>query len=94
MAWVKSASTREIAEAVTPYFTGTTVEENTVVVERFRASGAPIWSESTEVDRAGLAKFQEIMVAGSTLPADKVLPYETIVTTVFSSKAQQKVAAK
>jgi NitT/TauT family transport system substrate-binding protein len=93
-AWMKTASARDIAEAVTDYFPGISLEENIAVVDRFRASGAPIWSETTEVDRAGLAKFQGVMVAGGTLPTDKVLPYDTIVTEEFSRQAQQRLAPK
>jgi NitT/TauT family transport system substrate-binding protein len=93
MAWMKTASAKEVADAVSPFFPGLSLEDNVAVIDRFRATGAPIWSETTEVDRAGLAKFQEIMVVGGTLPADKVVPYDTIVTTRFSKAAQERLAA-
>ena len=40
----------------------------------------PIWADSTIVDKAGLAKAQEIMVVGGVLPADKKVAYDKIVT--------------
>jgi NitT/TauT family transport system substrate-binding protein len=82
--WMRTASTAEVADAIKSYFPGVSADENVAVVERFRNSGAPIWSDLPQVDPAGLAKIQEIMVSGGTLPADKVLPYDTIVDASFA----------
>jgi NitT/TauT family transport system substrate-binding protein len=94
MAWMKTASSPEIAAAVSSFFPGLSLEDNIAVIDRFRATGAPIWSETTEVDRAGLAKFQEVMVAGGTLPPDKIVAYDTIVTNQFSKTAQQRLTSR
>jgi NitT/TauT family transport system substrate-binding protein len=93
-AWTKTATTPEIAEAVAPFFPGLTQAENVAIIARFREYGAPIWAETPEVDRDGLAKFQTVMVTAGTLPADKVLPYETIVAADFARQAMQKAAPK
>ncbi|MGA7487139.1 MAG: ABC transporter substrate-binding protein [Xanthobacteraceae bacterium] len=93
-AWMKSASEKDVAEAVAPFFPGLTVEDNIAVVSRYRTVGVPIWATSTVVDPAGLAKAEEIMVVGGVLPADKKVDYDKIVTTSFAEKAQQKFASK
>jgi NitT/TauT family transport system substrate-binding protein len=92
--WVMAASDQEVAEAVAPFFPGLTIADNVTVVRRYRSIGEPIWATSTVVDRAGLAKAEEIIVVGGILPADKKVPYDKIVTTVFAEKAQQKIAGK
>ncbi|HEY8578464.1 MAG TPA: ABC transporter substrate-binding protein, partial [Beijerinckiaceae bacterium] len=93
-AWAKTASPKEIAEAIAPYFPQLPLEDNIAVVERYRTIGVPIWAETTIMDKGGLAKAQEIMVVGGVLPQDKVVPYEKIVTTDFAAKAQAKLATQ
>jgi NitT/TauT family transport system substrate-binding protein len=93
-AYIKTASDKDIAEAIAPFFPGLTVDDNIAVVHRYRNLGEPIWAESTVVDPAGLAKAQEIMVIGGVLPADKKVAYDKIVTNAFAEKAQQKYASK
>jgi len=93
-AYIKTATDKDIAEAIAPFFPGLTVDDNIAVVHRYRNLGEPIWAESTVVDPAGLAKAQEIMVVGGVLPADKKVGYDQIVTKAFAEKAQQKLASK
>ena len=90
-AWVQSADTKDIAAAIMPYFPALSMEDNIAVVSRYRNIGVNIWADSTIVDKAGLAKAQEIMVIGGVLPADKTVAYENIVTTEFAQKAQAKL---
>jgi NitT/TauT family transport system substrate-binding protein len=93
-AWVKTASAKDIAEAIAPFFPGVTIDENIAVVNRYRTVGVPIWATSTIVDEGGLAKAQEIMVVGGVLPADKKISYDKLVTTTFANAAEKKFAAK
>ncbi|RKE70811.1 ABC transporter substrate-binding protein [Pseudorhodoplanes sinuspersici] len=93
-AWVATASEKDIAEAIAPYFPGLSLDDNIAVVSRYRSAGVPIWASSTSVDEGGLAKAQEIMIMGGVLPADKKVPYEKIVTTTFSGAAEKKSASK
>jgi NitT/TauT family transport system substrate-binding protein len=93
-AWMKTASEKDVAEAISPFFPGLTLEDNIAVVSRYRTVGVPIWATSTIVDPAGLAKAQEIMVVGGVLPADKKVDYDKIVTNIYADKAQQKFASK
>ena len=93
-AWMKTASEKDVAEAIAPFFPGLSLEDNIAVVSHYRTVGVPIWATSTIVDPAGLAKAQEIMVVGGVLPADKKVDYDKIVTNVYAEKAQQKFASK
>ena len=86
--WMKSATDEQIADAVAPHFPGLPKEDNVASIKRFRTSGAPIYSDDPVVDRAGMAKLQEVMVEGGVLPADKVVAYEAIVAPSFGEKAK------
>lgn len=92
-AWVKKASVKEVAEAVSPFFPGLSIDDNVAVVNRYRTVGVPIWAESTVVDPDGLARLQTIMVSGGVLTADKRVAYDKLVTTEYAVKAQKKIAA-
>jgi NitT/TauT family transport system substrate-binding protein len=93
-AWMRGASPAEIAKVINPYFPSTTVEETEALVNRYRNTGAPIWSDTPLVDRAGLETMQKIMVEGGTLPADKVVPYDAIVDARLADNATRKFPAK
>lgn len=93
-AWTKKASAEDIADAIAPFFPGLSKEDNVAVVNRYRTVGVPIWATSTLPDEAGLAKAQEIMVVGGVLPADKKVPYDKLVVTSFSAKAEKAVAGQ
>ena len=86
--WMRTASNEEIADTVKAYFPGITPEAGAAINNRYRTSGAPIWSDTTIVNKAGLAKEQEIMVSGGVLTADKVVPYDKIVDPTFGEKAE------
>jgi NitT/TauT family transport system substrate-binding protein len=92
--WVQTASVKDVAEAVTPFFPGLSVEDNMIVVNRYRTLGVPIWAMNPLVDQNGLAKAQEIMVSGGTLPADKTVPFDKLVDASFAENAQKKFASK
>jgi NitT/TauT family transport system substrate-binding protein len=92
--WMKSASDAEIAAAIAPYFPGIPVDIHEAVLKRYRATGAPVFSESPVVDRGGLAKLQEIMTIGGVLAPEKVVPYEAIVATDLALLAQKAGAPK
>jgi len=87
--WMKTASEKDVAEAIAPFFPGLTIEDNIAVVSRYRTVGVPIWATSTIVDPAGLAKAQEIMVVGGVLPADKKVDYDKIVTNIYAEGAAE-----
>lgn len=82
--WIKTASTAEIAAAITPFFPGLAAGDLVIAIDRIRNSGAPIWADSTMVDPAGFAKLEEIMVSGGTLTADKAPAYAALVDPRFA----------
>jgi NitT/TauT family transport system substrate-binding protein len=89
--WMKTADNEQIASAIAPYFPGVPIEISVTVVKRYRGTGAPVWSESTVIDRGGLAKLQEIMAMGGVIAPEKVVPYEAIVASDVALKAQHTV---
>lgn len=91
IAWTKTASAAEIADAIAPFFPGVTKEENMTVVNRYRTVGVPIWSSSVVADADGIAKAQEIMVDGGVLPADKKVPYDKLVVPTFADRAVKSI---
>jgi NitT/TauT family transport system substrate-binding protein len=93
-AWMKTASDERIAEVLAPYFPGLTIDVTVAVMKRYRGTGAPIFSESTVVDRQGLAKLQEVMVIGGVLAPDKIVAYEAIVASDVALRAQQSLAPR
>jgi NitT/TauT family transport system substrate-binding protein len=90
-AWMKAATDEQIAAAIAPYFPGLPVDIHVAVLERYRNTGAPVWSESPVIDREGLAKLQEIMVAEGLLSPAKIIAYEAIVASDVALKAQQSL---
>ncbi|AMN40099.1 ABC transporter substrate-binding protein [Rhodoplanes sp. Z2-YC6860] len=90
--FVQNASEREIAETVAPFFPGLAIDDGVTVVNRYRTAGVPIWATSTILDKAGLAKAQEIMVSGGVLPAGKEVPYEALVDTSYGEAATKTLA--
>jgi NitT/TauT family transport system substrate-binding protein len=91
---MRTASDEQIARAVAPFFPGVAMEIDVAVMKRYRETGAPVWSESTVIDRGGLAKLQEIMAAGGVIAPDKIVPYEAIVASDVALEAQRAVLPK
>ena len=84
--WMKTAKLEEVAQSVTPFFPGITIEDHVAVINRYLNSGGPIWASSTEVDKGGIEKLQELMIEGGVMPADKKVPYDVIVTNEYSTE--------
>jgi hypothetical protein len=88
---MKAASDEQVAGAIAPFFPGVPMEISVAVMKRCRETGAPIWSQSTVIDRDGLAKLQEIMAIGGVLAPEKVVAYEAIVASDVALEAQRAV---
>ncbi len=65
--WMRTHSDEQVAAAVAPYFPGMSEETTVSVMRRYRETGAPIFSRSPVIDAEGLAKLQDVMVAGGVL---------------------------
>jgi NitT/TauT family transport system substrate-binding protein len=93
-AWMKGAGDGQIAAALAPHFPGLPPEITVDVMKRYRETGAPIFSKTPAISRAGLAKLQEVMMIGGVIAADKIVPYEAIVASEFAVEAQRSVPPK
>jgi NitT/TauT family transport system substrate-binding protein len=91
--WMAKASPEEVAKAMASYFPGVPLEDSANVIRRYRATGAPVYSESTVIPRDGLAKLQEVMVEGGILPAGKMVAYDSIVITDIAKEAQRRAGS-
>lgn len=92
-AWMAKSSDEQVAKAMVSYFPGIPLDESAAVIKRYRAVGAPVYSDSTVINREGLAKLQEVMVGGGILPSAKVVPYEAIVVTDIATEAQRRLGS-
>jgi NitT/TauT family transport system substrate-binding protein len=91
-AWIGKATDEQIATAIAPYFPGLSPDITMAVMKRYRETGAPLLSQSTVIDRAGLAKLQEVMATGGVIAPDKIVPYEAIVAADFAVEAQRPLS--
>lgn len=85
--WVNSHSAAEIAEALLPHFTDTTLEDLTVVMQRYVDIDA--WAENPILEEETYNHFLDIMDEGGELPSR--VPYNKIVNTKFAKKAMELI---
>jgi NitT/TauT family transport system substrate-binding protein len=88
-AWMRTAADAEIAAAIAPFFPGLSPDITVAVMKRYRETGAPVMSQSPVIDRAGLAKLQEVMALGGVIAQNKIVPYEAIVAADVPTEAQR-----
>lgn len=79
--WVESHSAREVAEVIYPQFTSNTIEELTVVMQRYKDINA--WAKTPFFSETALENLIKIMKEAKEL--DKDVPYDKIVTTKFAN---------
>jgi NitT/TauT family transport system substrate-binding protein len=87
LAYVRSQPSSVIAPDIVQFFPLMAVPSAERAIDRYRATGAPIWADTPLVDRAGLAKLQDVMVDAGVLPSDKRVRYEDLVITRFAETA-------
>lgn len=78
--YVYSHSASDIANKIYPFFTSSTIEELTTVMERYLSIEA--WTHSPVLDKNGYELFLDIMEQANEL--EKRTPYEQIVSTKFA----------
>lgn len=78
--YVYTHTAEEIALAIHPYFTSSTVEELTTVMERYLSIRA--WAESPVMNKEAYELFLDIMEEANEL--DQRTPYEKIVETKYA----------
>ena len=81
--WVRSASAKEIAEAIADFFPDTDVEILKKVAERYKTIDA--WNSDPILTEDSLSRLQDVMEEAGEL--DARAPYEAIVDTSFAENA-------
>lgn len=79
LVWVHTHSAKEIAEIIHPYFTDISVDDLSIVMQRYIDIDA--WCETPYFKKEGLDKLMDIMIEAKEL--DKKVEYDKIVTTRF-----------
>ena len=84
--WVYSHTAKEVAEACLPFFPDSTLNDLTIVMQRYMDIEA--WAKSPVMNQDAYDLFLDIMDEAGELP-DRT-PYDKIVTTEFAKKATEK----
>lgn len=85
--YVQNHSAAEIAEAISPFFTDLSLEDLTVVLQRYQSIDA--WDHDGILEKEGFEKLMDIMALAGQL--DKRADYDQIVTTTFAQNAQEQL---
>lgn len=83
--WTAAASAADIAQAVAPFFPAINPQAMTNAAARYQK--LKIWKSSPVIEPAAIGKFEDILVHGHVLDADKHVKFEDLVRTDFASKA-------
>jgi NitT/TauT family transport system substrate-binding protein len=86
MTWTQSAPTAEIVKSVEPFFPGVNPQALTVACDRYRR--LKIWKDTAKIEPSALERFQDILVHGDVLAADKRVKYSDLIVAEFANKAQ------
>jgi NitT/TauT family transport system substrate-binding protein len=84
--WTAAASSADIVQAVMPFFPGVSPQAMTVAAERYQK--LKIWKASPVIEPQPIERFQDILVHGHVLDADKRVKFGDLVRTEFASKAK------
>ena len=85
--WVKSRSAKEIAEVIHPHFKELSLEDLTVVMQRYIDINA--WCETPYFAEDGFNRLMDVMEEAGEL--DKRAPFNVIVDNSFANKAIEEV---
>jgi NitT/TauT family transport system substrate-binding protein len=85
MTWTASAPTPDVVAALMPFFPGIGEAALTEGTNRYRR--LRVWKTSPVIAPAAVERFQDILVQGGVLEANKRLKFADLVVTEFSSKA-------
>ncbi len=80
--YVYTHTPEEVAKAIHPYFTSSTIEELTIVMERYLSIEA--WAKTPVLNKEAYELFLDIMEEANEL--DKRTPYDKIVETKYANK--------
>jgi NitT/TauT family transport system substrate-binding protein len=86
MKWTASAPAAEIATVLAQYFPG--VDQKALVGAAQRYQRLKIWKSTPVIEPAAIEKFQDILVQGHVLDANKRVKFADLVVTDFAAKAK------
>ena len=86
MKWTASAPAAEIAKTLEPFFPG--VSPQAMVGAATRYQKLKIWKSTPVIEPAAMERFQDILVQGHVLDANKRVKFQDLVVTEFASKAK------
>jgi NitT/TauT family transport system substrate-binding protein len=86
MKWTATAPAGEIASTLAPFFPG--VNQQALVGAAQRYQRLKIWKSTPVIEPAAIDKFEDILVQGHVLDANKRVKFEDLVVAEFAAKAQ------
>jgi len=86
MKWTATAPAAEIATVLAQYFPG--VNEKALVGAAQRYQRLKIWKSTPVIEPAAIEKFEDILVQGHVLDANKRVKFGDLVVTDFAAKAK------
>jgi NitT/TauT family transport system substrate-binding protein len=84
--WTAAASATDIVSAIADFFPGVNSKALATAAERYQK--LKIWKASPVIEPEAIEKFQDILVHGHVLDADKRVKFQDLVRTEFASKAK------
>jgi NitT/TauT family transport system substrate-binding protein len=84
--WTSAATAAEIVQAIAGYFPGVKQAALTAAAERYQK--LKIWKSSPAIEQPAINRFEDILVHGGVLNADKRVPFQDLVRTEFADKAK------
>ncbi len=84
--WTAAASSTEIVTALADFFPGVNPKALAAAAERYQK--LKIWKTSPAIEPQAIDKFEDILVHGHVLDADKRVKFQDLVRTEFASKAK------
>ncbi len=85
MHWTATAPAADIATVLASYFPGVSREALVGAAQRYQR--LKIWKTTPVIEPAAIDKFQDILVQGHVLDADKRVKFDDLVTNDFAKKA-------
>lgn len=86
MKWTASAPAAEIAKTLEPFFPG--VSPQAMVGAATRYQKLKIWKSTPTIEPAAMERFQDILVQGHVLDANKRVKFQDLVINDFANKAK------
>jgi NitT/TauT family transport system substrate-binding protein len=79
--YVEETDPAVVAKEIAPFFEGTDQELIAAAIRRYRAQGS--WQRDLRMEPAGLARLQDLMVAGGVLDPGRRVTFEAVATNQF-----------